>query len=196
MSANERNKEEIRQEREKWNNWKEGADMDRLVFLDETGVRTNFAPRYGWSLRGHPCRGETPAGWKSYSIASAIRLKGVVQSTTVEGAFKKESFREYMEDILLPSLKRGDIVIMDNLSIHKNSFDKKKFKRRGIEIRYLPRYSPDQNPIELMWAKIKTIIRKACARNGDEIWEATNESLWTVTPKNIEGWFRGCGYFH
>ena len=96
LSANERNKEEIRQEREKWNNWKEGADMDRLVFLDETGVRTNFAPRYGWSLRGHPCRGETPAGWKSYSIASAIRLKGVVQSTTVEGSFKKESFREYM----------------------------------------------------------------------------------------------------
>lgn len=120
----------------------------------------------------------------------------MVQSTTVEGAFKKESFKEYMEDILLPSLKRGDIVIMDNLSIHKNSFDKKKFKRRGIEIRYLPRYSPDQNPIELMWAKIKMIIRKACGRNGDEIWEATNESLWTVTPENIEGWFRGCGYFH
>ena len=155
---------EIRQKREKWNKWKESADLDHLVFLDETGARTNFTPRYGWSLRGHPCRGETPACWKSYSIVSAIRLKGVVQSTTVEGAFKKESFREYMEDILLPSLKRGDIVIMDNLSIHKNSFDKKKFKRRGIEILYLPRYSPDQNPIELMWAKIKTSIRKACAR--------------------------------
>ena len=194
MSASERNKEEISLESEKWNSWKKRADRTRLVLPDETGVRMNFTPRYGWSLRGHPCRGEAPAGWKSYSIASAVRLKGLVQSTTVEGAFKKESFMKYM--ILLPSLTRGDIVIMDKLSIHKNSFDKKKFKRRGIEIRYLPRYSPDQNPIELLWAKIKTIIRKSCARNGDEIWDATNESLWTVTPENIEGWFRDCGYFH
>lgn len=196
MSASERNKTEIIRERGIWKDWKERADPNRLVFLDETGVRTNLTSRYGWSLRGQPCKGTAPAGWKSFSILSAIRLKGVVQSTTVEGAFKKESFREYMEDILLPSLKRGDIVIMDNLSIHKDSFDKKRFKRRGIEIRYLPRYSPDENPIELMWSKVKAILRKACARNGDELWKATNEALWTVTPENIAGWFRGCGYFH
>ena len=83
LSASERNKEKLRQKREEWNSWKESADLDHLVFLDETGVRTNFTPPYGWSLRGQPCRGETLAGWKSYSIASAIKLKGVVQSSFI-----------------------------------------------------------------------------------------------------------------
>lgn len=114
----------------------------------------------------------------------------------MEGAFNKDAFREYMEDILLPSLKRGDIVVMDNLSVHKNSFNKRKFARRGITIKYLPRYSPDLNPIENMWAKIKPFIRKIEPRSGDQIWRAMNEALWEVTEENIAGWFRACGYFH
>lgn len=140
--------------------------------------------------------GEAPGAWKSYSAISAIRLEGVVETTSVEGAFNKLSFTEYMEDILLPSLKRGDFVVMDNLSIHKNSFDVKKFKRRGISIKYLPRYSPDLNPIELMWAKWKTMTRKLEPRTGEETWQAINKAQWSVTLENISGWFRGCGYFH
>ena len=114
----------------------------------------------------------------------------------MSGAFNKASFQEYMEEDLLPSLKRGDIVIMDNLSVHRNSFNIRKFKRRGIEVRYLPRYSPDFNPIENMWGKVKEIIRRIGPRSEDEIWHATNEALWAVTPSNIAGWFRGCGYIH
>lgn len=194
MIATERTREDIAAERVEWEDWKTEVDPHRLVFVDETGVRTNLAPKYGWSLRGQPCVGDAPGGWKSCSIISAIRLSGVVESATLEGAYNKKSFKAYMEEILLPTLKRGDIVVMDNLSVHKNSLDAKLFKRKGVEIKYLPRYSPDQNPIELMWAKLKGIIRRACARTLDGIWDATNEALWSITPANIHGWFRGCGY--
>lgn len=91
-----------------------------------------------------------PGSWKSFSAVAAINLAGVGMAATVEDAFNKASFKEYMEELLLPSLKRGDIVIMDNLSIHKNSFGVRRFTRRGIKIKYLPRYSPDFNPIENM----------------------------------------------
>lgn len=116
--------------------------------------------------------------------------------TTIDSAFDKASFKEYMEVDLLPTLKRGDIVVMDNLNVHKKSFNMRRFKQRGIEVRYLPRYSPDLNPIENMWAKMKAIIRKIEPRNGDELWQATNEALWSVSPSNLAGWFKGCGYLH
>lgn len=171
-------------------------DPSRLVFIDETGIRTNCAPRYGWSKRGEPCIGHAPASWKSVSLIAAIRLDGVGEGSTVTGAFNRESFREYMEEYLLPSLKRGDIVVLDNLSVHKNSFNMRKFKRRGIEVKYLPRYSPDLNPIENMWSKVKEIIRKIGPRSEDEIWHSVNEALWAATQSNIAGWYRGCGYLH
>ena len=174
----------------------ESVDAQRLIFIDETGVKTNCAPRYGWSKRGEPCVGKAPGSWKLFSTIGAIRLSGVEAALTVEGAFNKELFKEYMERHLLPSLKRGDIVVMDNLSVHKNSFDETLYRRRGIGIKYLPRYSPDLNPIENMWAKGKPAIRKMEPRTGDEVWAAMNEALWSVTSENISGWFRGCGYFH
>lgn len=168
----------------------------KLVFIDETGIRTNSSPRYGWSKRGHPCVGKAPCSWKSFSVIGAVRLSGASPALLIEGAFNKKSFKKYMENILLPTLKRGDIVVMDNLSVHKNSFDEQLFASRGIKIKYLPRYSPDLNPIENMWAKVKPYIRKSEPRSGDQIWQAMNEALWSITTQNIEGWFRGCGYFH
>lgn len=101
-----------------------------------------------------------------------------------------------MEKQLLPLLKRGYTVIMDNLSVHKNSFDIAKFLRKGILIKYLPRYSPDLNPIEFMWSKVKAILRQIGARTQDELWHATNEALWSITTDNIAGWFKKCGYLH
>lgn len=176
--------------------WIKGIDPSKLIFLDETGIKTNCTPRYGWSERGKPCTGTAPASWKSYSAIAAINNKEVIVSATLEGAFNKDSFRIYMEEMLLPSLKRGDIVVMDNLSVHKDSFDEKKFSRKGIMIKYLPPYSPDLNPIENMWGKVKPIIRKLEPRDGDQIWDAVNEALWEVTEENLCGWYRGCGYFH
>lgn len=130
------------------------------------------------------------------SLIAAIKLDGVGAGSTVSGAFNKESFREYMEEDLLPSLKRGDIVVLDNLSVHKNSFNIRRFKRRGIEVKYPPRYSPGLNPIENMWGKVKASIRKIEPRTEEEIWHATNEALCAVSNSNIAGWIRGCGYLH
>ena len=120
----------------------------------------------------------------------------MVTSLTIEGAFNKSIFKEYMENQLLPLLKRGYTLVMDNLSVHKNSFDIAKFSQRGINIKYLPRYSPDLNPIELMWSKVKPILRQIGAGTRDELWHATNEALWAVTTKDIAGWYKHCGYFH
>lgn len=153
-----------------------------------------MTPAYGWSPKGERCKGKAPGHWKSYTILSAINKESVIDSIVIDGALNKPTFKYYMEDILLPGLKRGMIVVMDNLSVHKNSFDIRKFKRRGILIKYLPVYSPDLNPIENMWSKVKSIIRKIEPRNFDECWHAMNEALWQITPSNLAGWFRKCGY--
>ncbi|MDR3362044.1 MAG: transposase [Desulfovibrio sp.] len=100
-----------------------------------------------------------------------------------------------MEEMLLPQLKDRDIVIMDNLSVHKNSFDVNKFASRNIEIKYLPAYSPDLNPIEKMWSKVKTKLRERQARDGDTLFLAVKEAFECITPSNDRGWFESCGYF-
>lgn len=196
IKASQRNNPKVQKTRSEWFEWIKDVDPAKLIFLDETGIKTNCTPRYGWSERGKPCIGTAPASWKSYSAIAAISSKEVIAAATLEGAFNKNSFRIYMEEMLYPSLKRGDIVVMDNLSVHKDSFDKKKFKRKGIIIKYLPPYSPDFNPIESMWGKMKSIIRKLEPRDGDQIWDAVNEALWDITEENLCGWYHGCGYFH
>ena len=100
-----------------------------------------------------------------------------------------------METQLYPVLNKGFTIIMDNLAVHKNSFDVTKFFKKGIMIKYLPRYSPDLNPIEFMWSKVKAILRKIGARTQDELWHATNEALWSISNRDIAGWFKKCGYF-
>lgn len=101
-----------------------------------------------------------------------------------------------MEDLLLPQLDPGTIIILDNLSVHKNSFDVDRFNRKSIIIKYLPPYSPEFNPIENMWSKVKAFIKRMNPRDFDSIWNALNEALWNVTASNLTGWFRHCGYLH
>lgn len=114
----------------------------------------------------------------------------------MEGALNKPTFRYFMEELLLPRLERGTIVIMDNLRVHKNSFNMRKFHRKGISIIYLPPYSPDLNPIENMWSKLKEIIKKMNPRNLLEIWRAMNSAFFAITSTNLAGWFKHCGYNH
>lgn len=101
-----------------------------------------------------------------------------------------------MEEILLPKLSAGDIVIMDNLNVHKNSFDKSLFSKRGIEIKYLPRYSPEYNPIEMMWSKIKSIIRKMEPRDFISVWRETSIAHLDITPADARSWYKAAGYCH
>ena len=129
-------------------------------------------------------------------MLSFLRYDGKNDGLYVDGAVDKATFREFMEDILLPQTKSGDIIIMDNARIHKNSFDEKKFRAKGVAIKYLPPYSPDLNPIEKMWSKIKSILRKFKPRNFNEIWRFGSEAHMAVTAEDAHGWYSSCGYSH
>ena len=127
-------------------------------------------------------------------MLSSIRLRGDTECVVFEGAVDKKMFTAYMEDMLLPTLHPGDIVILDNLSAHKN-IDASKFTTQGITIKYLPAYSPDLNPIEKMWSKVKTKLRECQATDADTLFHAIGEAFRSITASNTKGWFESCGYF-
>lgn len=129
-------------------------------------------------------------------MLSFLKYDGSNGGLYIDGAVDKRIFRDFMEEVLLPQTKAGDIIIMDNARIHKNSFDAKKFEAKGVEIRYLPPYSPDLNPIEKMWSKIKSILRRFKPRNFNEIWRYGSEAHLDVTEGDAHGWYESCGYSH
>lgn len=129
-------------------------------------------------------------------MLSYIRFNGQNDSLLVDGAVDKTVFKEFMEEIVLPATTPGDIVIMDNARIHKGSFDKKLFETKGVEIKYLPPYSPELNPIEKMWSKIKAALRRLQPRDFLDLWRRTSEAHLDVTAKDALGWYESCGYFH
>lgn len=140
--------------------------------------------------------GSCPGSWKTTTMLSYLKHDGSTDSLLIDGAVDKAIFREFMEDILLPQTHPGDIVIMDNAKIHKNSFDIELFKAKGVEMKYLPPYSPDLNPIEKMWSKVKNILRRFQPRNFFEIWRRMSEAHLDVTAKDALGWYDACGYSH
>lgn len=154
-----------------------------------------MCPLRGRSLRGERCHGLAPGSWKTTTMLSSIRLNGHTECLVFDGAVDKRIFSAYMDEVLLPTLKDGDIVIMDNLPVHKNSFDVDKFKTRNIEIKYLPAYSPDLNPIEKMWSKIKSKLREHQATDPDALFSAIKNAFSLVTASNAAGWFQSCRYF-
>ena len=154
-----------------------------------------MCPLHGRSLRGERCYGSAPGSWHTTTMLSSIRLNGRTECLVFDGAVDKPMFAAYMEDMLLPTLQSGDIVIMDNLSVHKNSIDTEKYTAQGITIKYLPAYSPDLNPIEKMWSKVKSALREYQATDADSLFHAIGEAFSTITASNAEGWFANCGYF-
>lgn len=155
-----------------------------------------MVPIRGRAKKGERCFGSAPGSWKTTTMLSSVRLDGTTQCMVFDGPVNKAIFGIYMTKSLLPVLKEGDIVIMDNLSSHKGSFDEKVFKERNITIKYLPPYSPDFNPIEKMWSKVKTILREKAAGTREALFEAIKFAFKCITPKNAFGWFKSCGYSH
>lgn len=151
-------------------------------------------------LRGRSPKGErlvchAPHGhWRTTTMISSVRLDGTTACMTIEGATNTEVFYAYVREVLAPSLRRGDIVVMDNLGAHKNERTLALIEAVGAEVRFLPAYSPDLNPIELMWSKVKTLLRKAQARNHTDLLAALASALAAVTPQDALGWFAHCGY--
>ena len=127
-------------------------------------------------------------------MIGAVRIDGSTACMTIEGATNAEIFRTYVREILLPSLRKGDVLVMDNLSAHKDARTLAMLKDAGVEVRFLPPYSPDLNPIELMWSKVKNLLRGAEARDNDELLVAIGEALSKVTAKDALHWFAHCGY--
>jgi transposase len=151
-------------------------------------------------LRGRSPKGErlvchAPHGhWRTTTMISSVRLDGTTACMTIEGATNTEVFYAYVREVLVPSLRRGDIVMMDNLGAHKNERTIALIEAAGAEVRFLPAYSPDLNPIEMMWSKVKALLRKAQARHHPDLLVAIASALNAVTPEDALGWFAACGY--
>lgn len=151
--------------------------------------------RHGRSPKGERLVCHAPHGhWHTTTMIASVRLDGTTACMTIEGATNTEVFYAYVRQVLAPSLRRGDIVVMDNLGAHKNERTLALIEAVGAEVRFLPAYSPDLNPIELMWSKVKALLRKAQARNLPDLLAAIASALNAVTPQDALGWFAHCGY--
>ena len=173
-----------------------GLDAGRLVFVDEMGSNVSLSPLYAWSRRGERAFGSAPRNWgKNVTLLSSITAEGLGQSLAVEGSTTREVFETYLEGVLAPSLSPGQVVVMDNLSSHKGGKVREIVEGCGCELLYLPPYSsPDFNPIEQAFSKIKGLIRKAQARTREALIEAMGLALEAVSAREARGFFDHCGY--
>ena len=153
--------------------------------------------RYGRSPRGQPCRAAVPHGhWKTSTFVASLRSDGIVAPLVLDGAMNAEIFRSFISEMLAPTLLPGDVVVMDNLPAHKGAAIQALIEARGATLRYLPAYSPDLNPIELMFAKLKHLLRSAAARSIDRLWTVLGDCLRTFTPDECSRYLQHCGYRH
>ena len=170
-------------------------DPTRLVFLDETGMTNNLLRRYGRALRGARVHNHAPcARWQTSTFLAALRVTGLTAPGVFDGAIDGASFLAYIEQILVPTLHPGDIVIADNLSAHKVAGVRQAIERVGATLCYLPPYSPDLNPIELCFAKLKALVRTARCRSTETLWPFLGACLPHFSPEECRNYFRHCGY--
>jgi len=195
LRASEQDREDVRLKRWLWQKAQLSMNLEKLVFIDESGAKTNMTRLYGRAKSGQRVVDNVPVGhWCTTTMISSVRLDGSTACMVVDGATNKEVFQAYVQHILLPTLKPGDIVILDNLSAHKNQETRDLIESVGAELWFLPPYSPDLNPIEKMWSKIKSILRALKARTEKTLINAIAKALEVVTASDAKGWFESCGY--
>ena len=181
--------------RRRWQRRQGALDPARLVFIDESAAKTNLTRLRGRAPKGERLICHAPHGhWHTTTMISSVRLDGTSACMTIEGATGTEVFQAYVREVLVPALRAGDIVIMDNLGAHKNDHTLALIAQAGAEVRFLPAYSPDLNPIEMMWSKVKSLLRKAQARTHQDLLLAIAAALRAVTAQDALGWFAACGY--
>jgi len=170
-------------------------DPRRLVFIDETWIKTNMAPLRGWGRKGKRLRGFAPHGhWNTMTFIAALRCDGLTAPCVFDGPINGLSFRAYVDQFLIPTLKPGDIVIMDNLGSHKSKMVREAIKAAGARLWFLPPYSPDLNPIEQTFAKVKHWMRMAQRRTIDEAWRQVGQIVGAITPKECANYLQNSGY--
>ncbi len=170
-------------------------DPERLVFIDETWIKTNMAPLRGWGPKGKRLRSFAPHGhWRTLTFLGALRHDRLTAPCVFDGPIDGQSFRAYVEQQLVPVLKPGDIVVMDNLGSHKSAAVRQMIRAAGARLWYLPPYSPDLNPIEQTFAKIKHWMRMAQRRTVDDTWRHLGHLVPTIQPAECASYFANAGY--
>src|SRR5215213_4497042 len=173
----------------------EQVETERLVFVDEMGTNTALSPLYGWSKKGRRAHSSVPRNrGKNATVLASMSVEGMGPSLAVEGATTAAVFETYLEGVLGPSLRKGRVVVMDNLFAHKRERVRELIEGRGCELAYLPPYSPDFNPIEEAFSKIRGLLRKAEARSREALLEAIGAAISAVTARDARGFFEHCGY--
>jgi transposase len=168
---------------------------DRLLFFDESGINLSMTRRYARSPRGQRAHGDAPKNWgDSVSLSAGIGLRGLVAPLMLHGSMNGEAFEGYIEQFVLPVLRPGDVLVWDNLGAHKVRRFRELVESVGAAIVFLPPYSPDLNPIEMAWSKVKDVLRKFAARTWDQLVDAVVAALSAITQTDIANWFRHCGY--
>ena len=169
--------------------------MGRLVFIDETWTKTNMAPLRGWGEKGKRLRAFVPHGhWKTLTFLAALRQDGITAPCVFDGPISGDNFLRYVEQFLAPTLRPGDIVIMDNLGSHKGEAVRARIRSAGARLLFLPAYSPDLNPIEQVFAKLKHLLRKAKERTVEATWQRIGSLIQCFTPAECSNYFRNAGY--
>jgi len=169
--------------------------LPRLVFLDETSTNTKLTKRTGWAPRGKRYRTHAPFGtWKTQTFIAALRCHALTAPWVVNAPMNKQIFEIYIETQLVPTLSPGDVVIMDNVAFHKSQKVEQLIKSRGAWVLFLPSYSPDLNPIELAFSKLKALLRKMAARSFDAISDALGKICDLYTTKECQNYFKAAGY--
>lgn len=197
LIASEQDRADVVEKRAEWRASQEHIDPAKVVFIDETWAKTNMTRRYGRSALGTRLTEKTPCGrWQTTTFLGALRAEGFIAPLTAEGAINGELFRAWVEQHLAPVLKPGDIVVMDNLSSHKVAGVRQAIEAAGAELRYLPPYSPDLNPIELAFSKFKKLLRDGAERTVDKLWKLCGSVLDYFTERECRNYFQHCGYRH
>lgn len=170
-------------------------DPAKLVFIDESCLSIKMTRSFARSFKGERIQGYVPGGWgENLTVVGALRLHGPTALMTLKGAMNGEAFKTYVENFLLPTLNKDDVVVMDNLSVHKVTGIRALIESAGAQVLFLPPYHPDLNPIEKLWSKIKTLLRGAKARTHEMLELALGKVLNRVHPSDAKGWFKHCGY--
>ena len=185
----------MRAAREAWFEGQLDLDPDCLVFIDETAATTAMARRSGRAPRGERCRMAVPRShWKTTTVTAGLRASGITAPWLLDGAMNGQAFRTYVVDVLAPTLRPGDTVVLDNLPAHKVSGVRERIEAAGAQLLFLPAYSPDFNPIELAFAKLKALLRSAAARTIPDLWDAIRRSLDRFSPAECRAYLAAAGY--
>ena len=195
LFASEQDRPDVARKRARWRAYQDRLDPTRLVFIDETWAKTNMTRLRGWAPRGHKLLAKIPQGrWRTLTFLAALRCDRIDAPCVIDGPINGESFLAYVEQVLQPAPRPGDIVIIDNLGSHKGKAVRRLIRSVGAKLLFLPPYSPGLNPIEQVFAKLKTLLRKAACRTVEATWRQIGDLLREFSPHECANYFRKSGY--